>query len=451
MKTIYKINKTQINTIAYTFLKLVFLSLICMQFSCNSDESCDYSGDKDPESCVPFGSDNRFSGFTVATMYAKDQVSNVGVIYDTQNNSQAPQGDDWGTTTSGPQVTATYPTNWNANDIGQIFGITIDNNENVYLASSDIYFSVGRGDVPSTSTNTATIYQCNPGSGFTAVPFITLPSTNDALNDIGNIAYDKVNDQIFATNLEDGKIYRISISTATILETYDPWTDDSLDVTPIGIVEQDERIWAIGVNYESGNVKVYFPRVTSSSRSMYSITLQNDGSFPTAANSEVIEFANISGAEDIISDIAFSGNSDEMILTEKGGPHSAKTMSYSKIGAWSFNKDYFVGDGASGLNSSGGVDFAYTEIDEDISAVCDEFFWNSGNLMSARNSNLNAEGLVYGIQGISYSGNNPSTDPAPTANQDTDLYIDFDGSGSWNIKGAIGDVEVFDANTCFCL
>ncbi|MDO6595275.1 SpaA isopeptide-forming pilin-related protein [Oceanihabitans sp. 2_MG-2023] len=42
MKTIDKTNNTQINTITYTFFKLVFLCFLFLQFSCSSDESCEY-------------------------------------------------------------------------------------------------------------------------------------------------------------------------------------------------------------------------------------------------------------------------------------------------------------------------------------------------------------------------------------------------------------------------
>ncbi|MGB1309040.1 MAG: hypothetical protein ACPG6B_09030, partial [Oceanihabitans sp.] len=59
--------------------------------------------------------------------------------------------------------------------------------------------------------------------------------------------------------------------------------------------------------------------------------------------------------------------------------------------------------------------------------------------------------LVYGMQGISYSGNNSVSTAAPNANQDTDIFIDFDGADGASTKGHIGDVEVFDANKCFNL
>lgn len=429
----------------FKYLSL-FLIISMFLVSCNDEEACDYN-----KPCDFNQTNTEYSGWTVATCFARQQNGDVAVIFDTRYNSNAPVGDDWGTTTTVPTVTAIHPSNWKANEIGQVFGIAIDDNENIYLASTDIYSSVNRTDVPSVSSNGTTIFKCS-GSGYLASPFLTtIPSSSDPLNDIGNIAYDKVNNQLFATNLEDGKIYRITglnNTTGTIAETYDPW---GLDSGAIGIVNQEEQIWGIGVNYENNNVKVYFPRVDilNGQRSIYSITLNPDGSFPSNGN-EIVEVSGVPGDQNIISDIAFSSDTNEMIIAEKGEPHGAQVISFSLNSSWNLNKSYFIGAGG-GENSAGGIDFAYKDDGTNISSMCDDFFWASGHLMSARNSNLDREGYVYGLQGISYSGNNSSSDPIPTANQDTDLFIDFDGSGSWNVKGTIGDVEVFDANTCYNL
>jgi hypothetical protein len=123
-------------------------------------------------------------------------------------------------------------------------------------------------------------------------------------------------------------------------------------------------------------------------------------------------------------------------------------MSYDLGGSWTFNLQYFVGGNAGndGENSAGGVDFAYTEANGDISSKCSEYFWASGNWMDARNSSL---GKVYGMEGISYGGNNSTGAVSPTANQDTDIFIDFDGLSGTSTKGSLGDVEVFDSARCF--
>lgn len=391
-------------------------------------------------------------GWTVATQYTPPESGFVGVIYDTRYNSQAPNGDDWGTTTSAPQVVAYNPPNWTANQIGQVFGIAIDHEENIYLASSDIYMHTGSfGTGPLVSGNAGRpygagqIFKCAPPS-WNAVPFANLPNTAttsfppEPLNGTGNIAFDQWNKQLFATNLEDGKIYRISIVDGTILETYDPWNADDGSV---GIVAQAERVWAVAVNNEAGAVKVYFPRVTGEERTIYSVTLVN-GAFPSTG-SEVVEIPNVRGNQLIISDLAFSSDNHEMLVSERGHPHDAEVFSYSRTGTtWAFNQDYFIGDGV-GDNSAGGVDFAYTEINEDPSAVCDEFFWATGNYMLVRNSPLSR---VYGLEGISYTGNNIASAPFPNANQDTDLFIDFDGLDGTGPKRSIGDTEVFDCFEC---
>ncbi len=125
-----------------------------------------------------------------------------------------------------------------------------------------------------------------------------------------------------------------------------------------------------------------------------------------------------------------------------------KLLSYTRTGTtWAFKTQYFIG-GFSGENSAGGVDFAYTNNGNNVSAICDDFFWASGNYMMATNfvsaPNFN---LIYGLEGISYAGNNSVTATTPTANKDTDLFIDLDPNG--NDKGGLGDVEVFDASACF--
>lgn len=393
---------------------------------------------------------SEYCNMSVATCYSEDPAGDVGVIYDTRYNSAAPQGDDWKTTTSSTPVTAINPSNWVAGKIGQIFGIAIDDDQNIYLASSDIYYydgsfpSVIPSSNPGRPFGCGQIFKCSP-PGFTAVPLVALPNDCDPLNGVGNIAYDRWNNQLFATNLDDGMIYQLDVN-GNIINTFDPW---SADTGAPGMVNQDERVWGIGVNKDGNKVKLYFPRVTSTERSIYTVTLVN-GNFP-AAGSEVLEIANVPGDQPIISDVAFSSNTEEMLISERGQPHGANVMSYSlNSGSWSLNTTYFVGrnntsSGTDGENSAGGVDFAYTERNGNVSEECDQFFWATGNYMLARNSSLN---IIYGMQGIDYSGNSSSQLASPFANQDTDLFIDFDGVGGTSPKRTIGDVEVFDCTEC---
>ncbi len=399
-------------------------------FSCNK---CD---EIVVEPCNDFQPNSEYCNWTVATNYAREGAS-VGIIYDTRFNSLAPNGDDWR-----PALTAINPTNWTADSIGQVFGIAIDHEENIYLASSDIYFQFGAfsSSNPARPNSSGRVFKCTPGAGWNAGQFVDLPNSGDPLNSLGNIAFDKWNKQLFVTNLEDGKIYRLSTNLG-VIETYDPW---NADVSSPGIVNQDERVWGVGVNNENGVVKVFFPRVTATERSIYSVTLVN-GAFPgPGPGSEVLEISNVPGNQLAITDLAFSTDGTEMLVSERGHPHDAKVFSYSRTPAtWNLNVNYYFVGRNLGTNSAGGVDFAYTEQNGDVSAECDEFFWASGNYMEARNS---AVGYIYGLEGIAYTGNNVTSDPFPTANQDTDWFIDADNSTSQ--KGGIGDVEVFDCTAC---
>ena len=415
--------------------------------SCN-EESCDY-----PADCVPLGQNNEVSGFTVTTFYSDQPNDFVGAVYDTRNNSSAPTGVDWAVSLNAASK-ITHPADWTRGKIGAVFGIATDETGNVYLASSGVYnqyTNVGAGLNNYVNINPGRIYKANAGTYSTGT-FVDLPVTSSigSLNGVGNIAYDKVNRQLFATNLDDGKIYRIS-NTGSILQTFDPWT---ADVTSPGITTQDERVWVIGVNYENGKIKLYFARITTpitsiTNRNIYSITLNSDGSMPTSAT-PVLEVKNIPGNQAAITDIEFSADTKKMIIAERGAPHSAISTSYNRIGtSWISNvSQYFVGEtpGYFGKNSAGGVDFQYKGNDKGIN--CEEFVWASGNLLIASGS-ATATSYIYGIQGIAYPGNNSTTSSS------TDLFIDFDNPNyTWNTgigKGEIGDVDSFDADGCFCV
>jgi hypothetical protein len=410
--------------------------------ACSKEETCVYS----PE-CEQFGENSTQSGLTVVTYNAEIGADFVGGIYDTRNNASAPVGTDWAPSL----ISAGYvknPADWTLKNLGRVFGIATDDNSNIYLAASGIY---GQNfyNTPYKNATPGRIYKATAPtyaiSTLVDLPGVTYATgSTGSLNGIGNIAYDKVNKQIFATNLDNGKIYRISMAGA-ILDTYDPW---AIDTSTPDITTQDEQIWGIGVNYEKGKVKLYFARITTpttttSNRNLYSITLNADGSLPTSAVVPTLEIPNLPGAMNTITDIEFSGDTKKVILAERGDPHNAMSYSYNKIGnAWVSNTQYFVG-GFTGKNSAGGVDFAYKSDEKGGVKDCDDFVWNSGNYLEAKGVTT---GRVYGLQGIKYTGNTLA------GASSTDLFIDYNPP-TYNFapKGDIGDVDVIDANACFCI
>ena len=383
-----------------------------------------------------------FTGWTVATCNGEAGTDDrVGVIYDIRNTTTAPSAQDWV-----PSITEIEPANWTLMQIGQIFGIAIGGDDVVYLAASDIYDTQYDTD----PFGPGQLFVARQDNGFLAEPFIELPNTGGPLNGIGNIVYDRLNHQLFASNLEDGQIYRIALNGA-VIETYDPWAQDNGSA---GIVAQAEQVWGIGLNTENGIQKLYFPRINGSTREMHSLALEG-GAFPIAG-SEIVEFANIMGVGERISDIDFSSDGSQMIFAERGtrfttGAHDSKTLRYDLVnGTWQMAVQYFVGSlvtdqfpsipANTGENTAGGVSFGPISVDNTVNG-CDELVYTTMNYLRDPNDGS----LYYGIQGFDVDGNNPtgaSTDP----NIETDIIIDFDGDyNSFIQKGDLGDVEVFDA------
>jgi len=406
----------------------------------------DYNGCPDTNIDVTIESNctatpTQYTGWAVATCNAEANTDDpVGVIYDIRNTANAPSAADWA-----PSITDIHPANWTLGQIGQIFGIAIGINEEVYLAASDIY-DTGYNSDP---FGPGQIFVAHANNGFLAQPFIDLPNTGGPLNGIGNIVYDRINHQLFASNLEDGKIYRIALD-GSIIETYDPWSSDN---GTAGIVAPSEQVWGIGLNSESGVQKLYFARIGGSTREMYSISLSN-AAFPSVG-SETIEISNILGTSDRIADIAFSDNGLEMIFAERGtkftsGAHDAQMLNYNLTnGSWQIDQKYYVGSWVTeqypnivvdpGENSAGGVSFGPVDVNSEIEG-CDQLVWTTMNYFRTDDGNL-----YYGMQGISVDGNNPNT-ANTNPNTETDIIIDFDGAyDNFAQKGDLGDVEVFQA------
>lgn len=428
---------------------IIGLFVLIITTSC-SKESCAYVTDclqKEPE------------GYMVATN-ANFITSNVGVIYKTTYNSKAPIGGDYNNPSLGAnQVSSIFPAKWNVTDMGEVFGIALNQSGGIYLAATDVYAYDGAGGSASGTAGTAGIYLTDTTTLSTNTGFVTtvninssntfglnkIPNTGGLGNGIGNIAFDKKNNQLFVTNLEDGRIYRIDATTGLVKSIFDPF---SLDVPASGIAPVGERLWGIGILTTNGNTSVYFARTEATLNSIWSIDLDATGEFVAtqigtshlyndSASSSKLIIQKI-GIQNKISDIEFSC-SGKMLLAERGGFHNSSIFEYVKSGtSWNPSISNFYVGGFSGQNSSGGVDYGARE--SGGAFTTDDIVWASGNYMiTALNSYL-----VYGVQGINSLGN----DPTITPNKATDLFIDRNASGP-NNKGGMGDVDIFDSS-CPC-
>ena len=427
--------------------KITALILLVLLSSCSKD-SCAYITD-----CV----ENEPEGYMVATM-ASFTTPNVGIIYKTTFNSIAPIGADWNDPGLGVnQVAAINPTMWNVNDIGQIFGIALNKTGGIYLSATDIYTydaaaisafgtSGGRSGIYFTDINTpnvtstlVTTLLANTGN---TVGTNQIPNNGGFGNSIGNIAFDKKNNQLFATNLEDGRIYRIDATTGLVKSIFDPF---ALDIPTNGIAPINERLWGIGVLTSNGVTSVFFARTEATFNSIWSIDLDSSGEFNAnqigtsklyddSLSSSKVAVPRI-GVQNKITDLEFSCTG-KMLMAERGNFHDAKVYEYVKVGTtWSVGNNYNVGQ-INGKNAAGGVDYGARE--SAGSFITDDIVWASQNWARPVNSSY----LVYGVEGMSSAGNTIASSAV------NDLFIDRNAGGS-NFKGGIGDVDIFDSS-CPC-
>ena len=206
---------------------------------------------------------------------------------------------------------------WDTGSIGNIFGLAIDKDRNIYATASTHWGSgyfqggatkIGFGAVGNgTSTETAvsdddaqvlnslpaagTIYKINAVTG-NATVFAQLPQQAASFNQencegpesiarntgpaLGNIAYDEIHNIFFVSNFEDGKIYRLS-SAGTILNSFDPFAADD----GMAGLASDARPYGMAVNIDG--TKLYFgTHELNQTPRLFAIDLDASGNFSGA-------------------------------------------------------------------------------------------------------------------------------------------------------------------------
>lgn len=439
-----------------------------------------------------------FSGFNQPSDYSfgVNQNGMVVALIDIRDQSSAIPGTWWANVNK-----YSHPL-WTAQNMGQVFGIAIDINDDVFVAASSIYTCETFAPNPynynpfTTSGGPGAIYEIDNTTGVPTLfigtgPFIaggnTLPNNGSGL---GNICYDSDNDQFFVSNHADGMIYRIK--NGLTMSRFDPFGSVNPAAGGPGsnpsFVALGERTW--GVGYHRG--RVYFARwaedigrhsPASGDNEIWSVGLDGSGEFiapqfsgGTWEDGEVLEIVLPcylgSDYSNPVSDIAFSADG-KMLLAERtmssdcggafttdwnGYAHSSRVLEYEYInGAWQLTPGHtapvcssnshlkFRIGNFSEANSSGGIDYGYDSFDPTIPNIqpdCDRFVWTTGDLLhpwiNTTYCGPPTPAWVYGMQGL----------PATGGDNNTSLHIDFDNDVCSHDKILNGDVEIFK---CGCI
>ncbi|MBI5215687.1 MAG: T9SS type A sorting domain-containing protein [Ignavibacteriae bacterium] len=370
---------------------------------------------------------NRFSANgenAIGTVEAPNDVPGTGVvgIIDLSNSSSFPLGAN-----ATPSMYFGPPgSQWNSQQLGQVFGIALDADGNIYVTATTAYWNDNFG-----SGGAGAIYKINNGTGTVSV-FATLPNSGSTA--LGNICYDCKRNQFFVTNMEDGKIYRIS-SSGTILSSYDPLQpDNGLD----GYPQLGERIWGVNVwgnrvYYSVWNSDVTFH--TFQNNLIRSVALNASGDFSTQdqIEIEIPYLVPLGGWSNPVSDISFSSGG-KMLLAERSmssptqpEAHKSRCLEYLfQNGQWVPSSAQFsVGTSLfSGRNCAGGADYANVS----------DRVWVTGDALILQ---YTPSYLVYGLQGLPQGGGSVN-----------DSYlIDEWGNTVDMSKTGMGDVEVTGGRT----
>ncbi|MDQ1591479.1 MAG: hypothetical protein QOG71_2106 [Pyrinomonadaceae bacterium] len=377
---------------------------------------------------------------------------------------------------------------WTRKNLGTIFGVTLDQNGNIFVAATSAY----NGDYyPS---GPGTVYRIDGSTGAISI-FAQLPNFQDPLLNIqnyqneawpalGDVAYDCRYDQFFVTDLEDGKIYRLKGNTlnnvtGTTLNTFDPFAADN---GAPGFAPRGERLVAV----ETHNGRVYYSvwkedcgngnSNNTDSNEIWSVALDGTGNFVPTDNRRELSLPDLPGKNfsNPVFDISFS-REGRMLLGERTmrcnpftGPsipanehcdsnmltayaastlaaaHASRALEYVCVGdtnewrlspptaplPWKFNIGNVINSssqcqlGAAGLPAN-----AAGGVDYDYSNA-QYTVWTTGDSLLP-----SSVPIPYGLQGFLPTGGGMTTA----------ISIDLNGillPGTFTDKAQIGDVEI---------
>jgi hypothetical protein len=406
-----------------------------------------------------------FSG-KLAAMTFMDYNSSASAaltLFNLRDDANATFGGEW-EPVAGPSVPYRYTgpaaAPWSRARLGTVFGLTLNNNGDIFLGHTSILQatfgfslnevgSVGGGN---TSPNGfGVIYKIDAVTGAASV-FQKLPNgtTLGFGPGLGNIHFDGAFGQLFASNFEDGRIYRLHGSTGGFLSSY----DHSLNlithlvgatlVAEVGdlpgkVVPLGERIWAVQTHQSRLYYGVWNRDLSGGVglNEVWSIALLPNGEF--SAGTARLE---TSVGTMPIADISFS-NDGRMLVAERGmagpvttSPHQSALREYSCVSPapatgnrWMLTSantgggsTYIPVGNVGGTNTAGGCDYDYSP----------------GGRIFATGDYLTPIGIpVYGFTSIN------RTNTAVTSSYSSRVQV----PPSWE-KTEMGDIEVICPPEC---
>lgn len=390
-----------------------------------------------------------YSTFTgqvaVATCFSPNATDPSLVVLDLKNQASAPIDSNWSSSSIPPVQFFHHPA-WTKANLGDVFGVTLDDNGNVYVAASTAYGSnsigaigAGRGGIYKldtfTGNPTAFVSTVNAASYQISQPN-KIPNTGPGL---GNLTWDCVHQNFYVSNFEDGLIYRIDIG-GNILSMWDHGANLPTAIPSSAALPDDpnqqytqlgRRPWAVQVYngrlyYSLWNEDQGRPNATKFNE-IWSVGLAANGGFVGPAQREIIiPHLPASTYSSPVADIKF-GPSGQMLLAERTMTgdisvyaHSSRCLEYVLSGStWIPSATtYKIGAYGTQTNSAGGCAYDFSPGGR---------VWTTGDAL-----HFNVNDFIYGIQGT----------PAVGGDNTTSILIDLNENITVVDKTRIGDVVI---------
>jgi hypothetical protein len=364
---------------------------------------------------------------------------------------------------------------WSVEKIGCVFGIAIDKDGDTYVGANGLWAPVWGGpffgnpilqygSIGRTGSNelgaSGTIYKIDRLTGVPTVfvrvpqqpdpglPFDEVgPSTSKGGPGLGNLTVHKATGNLFATSLDDGKIYQYS-STGTLLGTYDPFTPEG---TPTGgMVPLGERLWAV----QTYNDALYFSRwrggFAGNQNEIYRVNLVGgviDPTSQTLAFTVPVSYGANAFSSVVVSDIAFSSDGLTMLIGERCIESNYKVRNHTcaareatfASGSWTL-----TGEVATGYTANPSSGEAYGGVDYGIeNGLPEQVVWMTSADIVDNNG-------PHGMQGMRSSLFPAPMSPPTKVAQSYVVSYDpaVDPPAYDDTKGIGGDIEIMQEDDC---
>ncbi len=339
---------------------------------------------------------------------------------------------------------------WTTADFGgfKIFSTAINSyTTDIYAGTSSLY-ALHQPSTPS-------VYSIDANTAVSTL-LVELPGNYG----LGGIEYDSLHFQIFASNLDDGKIYRIS-GAGTILSEFDPLAaDDGV----VGLAPRGERVTGVTVNYNENRLyySIWSTDIsdTGNPNTIRSVGLTATGDFIPGTDQleitlPVLETTNVTpyNWSMPVFDIQFNNTGTTMLLAESGfnnlstSPHKSRVLQYDGASAsWvrdntlaPFNTEqkFELGFINAGSGARGGVAFAYQNTDANQTIGDYNYLVATGDALTGSDCDNFIRGCAYGLNYFEMSGGNPNS----SVIYDVDNYV-YNDVNDVQDKGFYGDIDI---------